>query len=595
MRRSLGGLAVALLLALLPLALFAQDKGADPSVDLVWGARIPLRDGVTLNATIYLPAESREPRPVIFTLTPYIADSYHDRAMYFARHGYVFALVDVRGRGNSGGAFEPMANEAKDGHDVVEWLAAQPWSNGKVTMWGGSYAGFDQWSTLKEFPPHLATIVPAAAAHPGIDFPFQGNVYSSYVVQWMTFTSGVTGNTNLFGEASYWRDKFGKLYDEGAAYATLDRLVGNPLPNFQKWIAHPVPDAYWDAMVPDSAAYARIGVPILTITGHYDGDQPGAMEYYHRHMRWGSADAKAKHFLILGPWDHAGTRTPRREVDGLSFGPASLVDLNALHKEWYDWTMSDGPKPGFLRDRVAYYVVGPGAEEWKYAPSLDAVTASRRTLYLSSDGEAGDAFASGALTGVKPTAERSAPSDRFVYDPRDLRPGRLEREPDPEPGLLSQRAALNLFGHGVVYHSAPFEEATEVTGYVRLVAYLSMDVPDTDLQATLYEILPNGTSVMLTGDILRARYRNSPRVESPVPAGTVERYELDGFPFFSRRVSRGSRLRLVIQAPNSIHLQKNYNAGGVVARETRKDARTAHITLHHDASYPSMLEIPIGR
>src|SRR5262245_7927645 len=112
-----------------------------PDVDLLWGVRIPLRDGVELAATVYRPAGQKEPLPVVFTLTPYIGDSYHERALYFARHGYVFALVDVRGRGSSGGTFDPFAQEAKDGADVVEWLARQSWSNGKVAMWGGSYAG----------------------------------------------------------------------------------------------------------------------------------------------------------------------------------------------------------------------------------------------------------------------------------------------------------------------------------------------------------------------------------------------------------------------------------------------------------------------
>jgi putative CocE/NonD family hydrolase len=128
-------------------------------VDMLWGVKIPMRDGVHLNATVFKPKAMPAPLPVVFTLTPYIADSYEDRASCFARHGYVFALVDVRGRGNAEGAFEPFANEARDGYDIVEWLARQPWPNGKVAMWGGSYAGFDQWATLKEHPPHLATIV----------------------------------------------------------------------------------------------------------------------------------------------------------------------------------------------------------------------------------------------------------------------------------------------------------------------------------------------------------------------------------------------------------------------------------------------------
>src|SRR6202035_4460224 len=90
---------------------------------------ISMRDKVELNATLYLPKtkDGKASRtPVIFTLTPYISDTYHARAAYFAAHGYAFALVDVRGRGNSGGEFEPFANEPRDGRDVVEWLAQQP-------------------------------------------------------------------------------------------------------------------------------------------------------------------------------------------------------------------------------------------------------------------------------------------------------------------------------------------------------------------------------------------------------------------------------------------------------------------------------------
>ena len=104
--------------------------------------------------------------PVIVTITPYTADSYHDRAMYFARRGFAFALVDSRGRGNSEGMWEPAprnAHEPQDGYDVVEWLVARPWSNGTVGKLGGSFAGTNQWLTAKAFPRHLATIVPAAA------------------------------------------------------------------------------------------------------------------------------------------------------------------------------------------------------------------------------------------------------------------------------------------------------------------------------------------------------------------------------------------------------------------------------------------------
>jgi hypothetical protein len=118
-------------------------------------------------------------------------------------------------------------------------------------------------------------------------------------------------------------------------------------------------------------------------------------------------------------------------------------------------------------------------------------------------------------------------------------------------------------------------------------------VPDTDLEADLYEILPDGSSVLLTGASMRARYRESLRTAKLVEAGKIEKYVFDNFTFFSRRITQGSRLRLLVRSINSLGTEKNYNSGGVVAAETGKDAKTAHISLIHDPEHPSALVLPI--
>jgi putative CocE/NonD family hydrolase len=565
-----------------------QTEQVEKNIDFEWGLKIPMRDGVRLNATLYRP-KSSQPTPVIFTLTPYIADSYHPRALYFARQGYAFALVDCRGRGNSEGEFEPFINESRDGHDIVEWLAAQPWCDGQVTMWGGSYAGFDQWMTLREKPAQLKTIVPAAAAHPGVDFPFSNNIFYSYDIQWLTHTSGQTGQTNLFGEWSFWREKFAEYFEGGKPFKELDQIVGNLGTHFQTWLQHPTPDAYWDQMAFSGEDYDQIEIPILTITGHYDGDQPGALHFYRQHMA-SDSPAKQEHYLVIGPWDHPGTRTPAREFGGLKFGEASMLDMNELHKAWYDWRMKGGPRPEFLKQRVAYYLMG--AEEWKYADSLEAIPSQPWRLYLNaSPGQANEVFHSGRLEGTRPG---SSQPDRYVYDPLDISSAQLEME-EIKDYYTDQRFMLNLSGDGLVYHSAPFSEDTEITGYAKFVAWIEMDVPDTDFQVTLSEILLDGSHILLTQDMLRARYRNSLRQERLVTTGEVNRYEFDDFMFFSRRIAKGSRLRLVINCLNSMNYEKNYNSGGVVADETARDARRAQVILHHDEDHPSYLEVPVVR
>jgi putative CocE/NonD family hydrolase len=573
----------------------AKASASPPAdYDLRWGVKIPMRDKVELNATLYLPKGS--PRtPVIFTLTPYISDTYHARAAYFASHGYAFALVDVRGRGNSGGEFEPFAQEPRDGYDAVEWLAQQPFCDGKVTMWGGSYAGFDQWATAKEFPPHLVTIVPVAAAHPPLDYPSTQNVGLKYDVQWFTLTSGRAGQQNLFADQKFWRTKFLDAYKKHVPFKSLDSFIGNPSINFQHILKHPTADAYYDAMVPTREQLQKMALPILTITGQYDGDELGALSFYRDHLANASPETRAKHFLIIGPWDHAGTRTPTEEVAGVKFGSAALLDLNDLHRQWYDWTMKGGPKPPFLKDQVAYYLLAAGNSgangEWKYAGSLESLTANPRTFYLDSKG--GDphgVFRSGALTPEQPQQG----ADRYTYDPLDTRRGENVEgsEDNQKTAGIDQRYALSIGADGLVYHTDPLPNETDLVGCPSVTLWLSIDTPDTDFSADLYEIQPDGTSIALWIDLRRLRYRESLRQEKLVKPGEIVKCEFNPGLFVARRIMKGSRLRLIISSPNSIFLQKNYNSGGIVAEETAKDARTAHIQVFHDSSHASSIQLP---
>jgi uncharacterized protein len=585
---------VALLICLLSLdvrSLRAQESPpAVPDaakVQFAWGVKIPMRDGVHLNATVYTPREQKTPAPCIFTLTPYIAQSYHVRGVYFAAHGLPFLTVDVRGRGNSEGAFRPFLQEAKDGYDVVEWLAQQPYCNGKVSMWGGSYAGYDQWATAKEFPPHLATIVPVASPYAGVDFPMFGNVFAPYDMQWLTHTSGHTGQDAIFGDAAFWAAKFRQWFEAGRPFASLDTMLGNPSPIFQEWIAHPHADAYWDAYNPTAEQYAKLSIPILTITGSHDGDQPGALTHYREYMRNASPEGRARHYLIIGPWDHAGTRTPSAQFGGLTFGKASLVDLPKLHLEWYAWTMQGGPKPEFLRKPVAYYVMY--ADTWRYADTLESITARTLALHLDSRVNANDVLSSGALAAAAP---RGTP-DHYIYDPHDVSTAQLESTLDPD-SIVDQRMIFALRGKQLVYHSAPFEKDTEISGFFKLSAWIAIDQPDTDLSVNIYELREDGSSIPLTGDTLRARYRRSVRQPELIRTKAPLRYDFEHFTFVSQQVKKGSRLRLTVGPVNSIYSEKNYNSDGAVARESMADARPVSVTLYHDATHPSTLYVPLG-
>jgi len=567
--------------------------------DLRWGVKIPMRDKVELNATLYLPKtpDGMPPKnPVIFTLTPYISDTYHERAAYFASHGYAFALVDVRGRGNSSGEFEPFVNDPRDGHDLVEWFAKQPYCDGKVAMWGGSYAGFDQWATAKEFPPPLATIVPAAAAHPGLDYPSTQNIGLTYDMQWFTATSGRTEQQNLFSDQKFWRTKFLDAYKKHIPFKLLDSFIGNPSPNFQRIVKHSTADAYYDAMTPTREQFQKITLPILTITGQYDVDELGALTFYRDHLANASPETRAKHFLIIGPWDHFGTRAPTDEVGGVKFGPGAILDLNDLHRQWYDWTMKAGPKPPFLKSQVAYYLLAPGNSgangEWKYADSSETLVANPQSFYLDSkNGDANGVFRSGSLTEKR----ANEGSDTFIYDPLDTTRGETVDGIDPKEKTagIDQTYALSIGKDGLVYHTEPLPKETPLIGCPTVTLWVSIDTPDVDLSVNLYEIQPDGTSIALWSDIRRLRYRESLRERKLVKPGEIVRCDFNPGLFVARRLMKGSRLRLVISPPNSIHLEKNYCSGGVVAEETSKDARTCHVQVYHDATHPGPIQLPL--
>ena len=166
-------------------------------------------------------------------------------------------------------------------------------------------------------------------------------------------------------------------------------------------------------------------------------------------------------------------------------------------------------------------------------------------------------------------------------------------EPNEKTAGIDQRFPLSIGKDGLVYHTDPLRAETPLIGCPKLSLWISMDTPDTDFEADLYEIQPDGTSIALWSDIRRLRYRESLREAKLVKPGEIVKCDFDPGLFVARRLMKGSRLRLVISSPNSIFWQKNYNSGGVVADETAKDARTCHVKMYHDATHASALQLPL--
>ncbi len=172
------------------------------------GVEIPMRDGVKLSTDIYRPKADGQV-PVILVRTPYKKEMSELDGKYYARRGYAVAIQDCRGRFGSPGEWEPFVNEKTDGYDTIEWLAAAPWSTGKIGMIGGSYLGWVQWMALSEHPPHLATIISnVSPPDPFYNFPyafgllFATGLYAIYKEKGAAFVDDYKKLLAFTGEAS---------------------------------------------------------------------------------------------------------------------------------------------------------------------------------------------------------------------------------------------------------------------------------------------------------------------------------------------------------------------------------------------------------
>jgi uncharacterized protein len=554
--------------------------------------RIPMRDGIRLAAVVYRPAGDNFRLPVIATMTPYIADGSHGTGVYFARHGYVFAAIDSRGRGDSGGEFNPWVNEGRDLHDALEWLAARPYADGRTATWGGSYLGKNQWAAAGLVPASLRTIVPVSAGLVGFDMGMRRNIPFAFMGRYLTLISGRVGNRNLYQDLDYWNAIFAQLSRGEVSWRNLDALAGNPSSIWQEWNDHPEQDAYWDSATPTDAQFAQIRIPVLTITGLYDDAQLGTLEFRRRWLARAGRDVRPGAYTVIGPWNHGGTRRPRTSLGGLDFGPDSALDVMKLQVEWYDWVLKGAPRPALLTDHFLYFITG--SNRWAHAPDLEDATRALDVLYLSSpDTSAGSVSQRGELVHESPAHA----VDTYVYDPGvpGFNEGVEAEDAVSENFLTDDRSVSRLHGDGLVYDSREYPKGVEIVGRPCVWLYAAMDVPDTDIRVQLFEVRSDGRSIFLAQDLMRARYRDGPRRATLVTPGHTDVYLFNEFPFVARTLAPKSRVRLVISPVGaSIHQQRNRNSGGVVADETAADNRIAHVSVAIGTKL-SAVAIPLGR
>ena len=554
---------------------------------------VPLRDGVETCGDVYRPADG-PPVPGLVTRTPYDKEAIGRTAVLpaplkIAEQGYAVLVVDVRGRFSSQGEFHPFVNEGRDGYDTVEWMAAQPFCDGNVGIFGLSYYGATTLLAAKERPPSLRCAIAAITA-------------SDYFDDWTHYGGalqlGFSGTWGMgLAAAQLLREDNGVAPADAealaaAAAAPPQTLRHRPLiempgvsrpkvaPYWAEWLEHDRRDDHWEALR-ISRDYAAIELPVMHVGGWFDLFTLGTV----RNFMGMQAAGKAPQRLWMGPWSHTSYERYHGEVDFGATAPVILCGIADAYAAFLDQHLRGGPPPE--SDPVVRYFL-MDANEWRDADAWPPPEAEARSLQLRSGGRANSARGDGALSEEPPAAEE--PPDRYLYDPERPVPtegGSLLQASVGQPGPRDQRA-IEARDDVLCYTTPPLAEPLTVAGPVSVQLWAVTDAPDTDWTAKLVDVHPDGRALGLCDGIRRASFRDSLSEPAPVTPGEPVRYEIE-LGSTAYRFAAGHRVRLDVSSSNFPRFDANPNTGepSWKAAETRPAVQQ----VLHDGGHPSALRL----
>lgn len=535
---------------------------------------IPGANGSQLSAVIFRRKDITEPVPVVLMYNIYAGPGDRASAKTAAEKGYAGVVVNTRGKYLSPQDVAPFEYDGADAYMIIDWISKQPWCNGKIGMYGGSYLGFSQWSAVKKLHPALKTIVPQVAVGPGVDYPMHNGIFMAYMLQWIHYVS----NNKLtdrpeFGDAAKWDSLFNKLYSEGKSFRSLDTLDGRPNAIYQRWLDHPAQDKYWQNMVPYKQDFAAINIPVLTTTGYFDDDQRGAFYYFNEHNRW---NKKAEHYMLIGPYDHGGAQSAAvPELSGYTIDSVANININETVWEWFDHYLKGGAFPKRLKNRINYQVMG--ANEWRSGASLRTLRKDSLKLYLSNV-----YTKDGFKLDKQPAAQHSFIAHETSYTDRTI-----------YSGWTKQKLDSSLFvGDALKFISEPMKEDVIMTGSLEGELKLIINKKDVDLSLELYELQPDGKYFQLSNTVQRSSFIKDPAKRTLLRPGVEETIPVYNSFFASKKISKGSRLILIAGMNKNSAWQINYGTGRDVSVETMADGK---VPLQIKWSNKSYIIVPLEK
>jgi uncharacterized protein len=555
--------------------------------------KIPLRDGVKLNADIFRP-KSAGRFPAILQQTPYGKSGQANRAKKFAALGYVVVNTDSRGRFESGGDWDPFSPQHKtDGYDLVEWIAKQEWCSGKVGAYGLSYMGWTQWWTATQAPPSLKAIVPEVAPPDHLlNCPYQNGIFVCWMVDWAGALSGRTphraGPGGYGGFAVGREEAYSRL-----PYIDFDQ-TRNYLPTtwWRKWVSQNTSAGdYWQGIAyqtPES--YGRVKVPSLAITGWFDANFPGTPMNYLGTKQHGANPLARQPRMVIGPWQHIINR--HRTAAGVDFGPQAIIDWDGYILRWFDHHLK-GVANGIMEEPPIHLFV-MGRNEWRTATDWPLPETKFTKYHLHSGGRANSSGGDGRLR-LAPPGNQSP--DRYVYDPDNPTPSAAFTNGHIDgPRDISKSATRKDV---LVYDTDELKEDVEIIGPITAQLYAATSAPDTDWMIRLADVHPDGRALFLGEGVMRARYRdpkkngafNSSRLSKIRPNRPYE-YTIEFWRPTGNVFAAGHRIRIEISSSYFPYYLRNPNNAadniGLV-----KEFKTAKQTIFHDAKHPSHIVLPI--
>ena len=435
-----------------------------------------MRDGVHLAANIVRP-DGPGTFPVVISYIPYGKEP----TPYFAERGYVAIFAEERGTGRSEGVMKDYfdAQSYRDGYDLVEWAASQPWSDGKVGVWGISFGAINATRIAAQKPPHLKAIaVNSSYANFYGDHWYPGGVRSNHPYVW--HGAGNVLYTMLRGP----------VYDDGKGGKVVDvetwkrHIADNGWRNFfrPQW-DHPTYDGYWQEKDLRSK-YPTFEVPTLQVANFFDHAR-NHDEAYQNYLVLEAKKVPQK--LIVGPWTHG------------ALGPTQIIDFEQVMLAWFDQFLK-GIETGITREPpVSVFVMREN--RWRFEDDWPIARTQDTRYYLTPAGD---------LTPGRPNGGPAAPR-RFVYHPwvgSAAGPyGTWFDAVYTDYLVLPDQRADE--GESLTFTTDPLTQGTEVTGMPAISFYATSTAANTDFSIKLSDVQPDGRSELVTRGWINSSFRES--------------------------------------------------------------------------------------